>query len=76
MNKLSIVLVVVIVTVGAWLWWMNSAPVDVTVPAVSPVVEAPAETSPTSDIDADLGAIDVGSVDADLQSIDADVNSL
>ncbi|MDO8584957.1 MAG: hypothetical protein Q7R85_02435 [bacterium] len=77
MNKLSIVLIIAIVVVGAWLWWMNAEPSEVVVaPITAPVVEVTPEVSPTSDIDADLGAIDIGDVGADFQGIDADLNQL
>lgn len=76
MNKLTTILILAIIAVGAWLLLRDAAPSEVTAPVAAPAVEAQPEVSPTADLNAELELIDVGDVDADLQAVDADLNQL
>lgn len=70
MKNILIAIVIVILAVLALVYWK---------PASKPSTEtAPAEQAvdTTGAIEADLGAIDVGDLDSDFKSLDADVSSL
>ena len=60
--------VVVVVLLAVALWWWNQQS------AIAPEIVSEGDT--TVAIDQDLNAVDLGDVDAELQDLEADVNSL
>lgn len=75
MNKMTIVLVLLIVAIVGIIWYLGSSVETPVVPA-APEAAAPVAESPTSDIDAELDAILLESGDADVENLNADVNQL
>ena len=72
-KTLWIIIIIVIVLVGGWLWKTR-----VQQPSTQGLPQLPAvsETDTTTQIQQDLDQIDLGDIDKEFESIDAELNSL
>lgn len=77
MNKMTIVLILLIVAIVGIIWYLGSTVETPAVQETAPEAATPVlPESPTSDIDAELEAILLESGDADVESLNADLNQL
>ena len=71
-----VVAVVVVAVIAAFAWWRYVPQAMPSVPSAG-VISAPLTGGDTTaDIDKDLGAVDLGDVDQELNQLDADINQL
>lgn len=65
MNKWIIIIIIIMIAIGAGVWWKQSN---------APVIPVPDDN--TAVIEQDLLTIDLGDVEKDMEMIDKDVNQL
>lgn len=70
-NLIIIIAVIILLVVAVW-YWQSQGPTSQN----APVSEGSASDDTTTAIDQDLRDIDLGNLDQDFQSIDADLNNL
>lgn len=72
------IVIIIIVAVGAWLWYLSDR-IDLTKePSTEGLPQLPvvSEEDTTTQIQQDLEQIDLGDIDKQFESIDADLNNL
>lgn len=76
-------LIVILILLGIWYWWAQKSVVPQEVTPIAAPSQPPAVVQPVppkedsvSAINQELNSIDVGNLDQEFQTIDADLNSL
>jgi len=76
MRKIVWIIIVAVIAVGAWVWFSQRSVIEEPTTEGLPQLPEVSDKDTTTQIQQDLNQIDLGDIEKQFESIDADLNNL